>query len=135
MRSTQNPVTSGRASSSEYKDIRLVAGEDLNLRLSGYEAEYASLAIRISELPALNVYRSLLLIALAAAVAWAAVAAADAHARLDHASPAAGSAARRPPREVTLWFTQKVKPRMTAATRRAVLAAEAMTVLAHRTTY
>jgi methionine-rich copper-binding protein CopC len=55
-----------------------------------------------------------LLIALAAAVAWAA--AADAHARLDHASPAAGSAARRLPRKVTLWFTEKVKPAFSSVT-------------------
>jgi methionine-rich copper-binding protein CopC len=57
-----------------------------------------------------------LLIALSALVAWAAVAAADAHARLDHASPAAGSAARRPPQEVTLWFTEKVKPAFSSVT-------------------
>jgi len=44
------------------------------------------------------------------------VAAADAHARLDHASPAAGSAARRPPQEVTLWFTEKVKPAFSSVT-------------------
>ena len=61
-------------------------------------------------------YRSRLLIALAAPVAWAAVAPADAHARLDHASPAAGNAARRPPREVTLWFTEKVEPAFSSVT-------------------
>ena len=53
-----------------------------------------------------------MLIALSAAVAWAAVAAADAHARLDHASPAARGAARRPPREVTLWFAEKSGTRL-----------------------
>jgi copper resistance protein C len=55
-------------------------------------------------------------IALAAAVAWAAVAAADAHVRLDYAAPAAGSAARRLPREVTLWFTEKVEPAFSTVT-------------------
>jgi hypothetical protein len=45
MRSTQNPVTSGRASSLGYNDLRFSCGGALNLLPSGYEPEYASLAI------------------------------------------------------------------------------------------
>src|SRR5262252_6494129 len=35
---------------------------------------------------------------------------------LDHASPAAGSSARRPPREVTLWLTEKAEPAFSSVT-------------------
>ena len=37
-------------------------------------------------------------------------AAAHAHALLDHASPLVGSAVRTAPREVILWFTEKLEP-------------------------
>ena len=43
-----------------------------------------------------------------AAVAYAA--AAHAHAFLDHAQPAVGSAAVEPPARVQLWFTQRIEP-------------------------
>jgi copper resistance protein C len=42
-------------------------------------------------------------------------AAAHAHAFLDHASPRVGSAVRAAPREVTLWFTQKLEPSFSSA--------------------
>ncbi|MGJ4944392.1 copper resistance CopC family protein [Bradyrhizobium sp. HKCCYLS1011] len=35
---------------------------------------------------------------------------ADAHAELDHAEPRVGNKVATPPREVTLWFTQKLEP-------------------------
>jgi methionine-rich copper-binding protein CopC len=35
---------------------------------------------------------------------------ADAHAFLDHASPRVGAAVSAAPREVTVWFTQKLEP-------------------------
>ena len=42
-------------------------------------------------------------------------AAAHAHAFLDHASPRVGSTVRTAPREVTLWFTQKLEPSFSSA--------------------
>jgi copper resistance protein C len=42
-------------------------------------------------------------------------AAANAHAHLDRASPAAGSTIRPAPHEVTLWFTQKLEPSFSSA--------------------
>ena len=42
-------------------------------------------------------------------------AAAHAHAFLDHASPRVGSTVRAAPREVTLWFTQKLEPSFSSA--------------------
>lgn len=39
-----------------------------------------------------------------------ATAEASAHATLDHAEPRVGNKVAAPPREVTLWFTQKVEP-------------------------
>ncbi len=41
--------------------------------------------------------------------------AASAHAFLDHANPRVGSTVRAPPREVTLWFTQKLEPSFSSA--------------------
>jgi len=35
---------------------------------------------------------------------------AEAHAYLERAQPAAGSSVRESPRELTLWFTQKIEP-------------------------
>jgi copper resistance protein C len=42
-------------------------------------------------------------------------AAAHAHAFLDHANPRVGSTVRSAPREVTLWFTQKLEPSFSSA--------------------
>lgn len=42
-------------------------------------------------------------------------AAAHAHASLDRASPRVGSTVRSPPREVTLWFSQKIEPSFSSA--------------------
>jgi methionine-rich copper-binding protein CopC len=41
---------------------------------------------------------------------------ADAHALLDHAEPRVGNAVASPPREVTLWFTQKLEPAFSGIT-------------------
>jgi copper resistance protein C len=41
--------------------------------------------------------------------------AAQAHAFLDHADPRVGSTVRSAPREVTLWFTQKLEPAFSSA--------------------
>lgn len=41
--------------------------------------------------------------------------AAYAHAFLDHANPRVGSTVRTAPREVTLWFTQKLEPSFSSA--------------------
>ena len=50
----------------------------------------------------------------AGATVWAAQA--QAHAFLDHASPAVGSAVPTPPAAVTLWFTQDIEPAFSAVT-------------------
>jgi len=50
------------------------------------------------------------ILALAAALAIGAAPAARAHAFLDHASPAVGSAVPASPTVVTLWFTQHLEP-------------------------
>jgi methionine-rich copper-binding protein CopC len=42
-------------------------------------------------------------------------AAAHAHAFLDHANPRVGSTVRTAPREVTLWFSQKLEPSFSSA--------------------
>ena len=42
-------------------------------------------------------------------------AAAHAHAYLDRANPRVGSSVRSPPREVTLWFSQKIEPSFSSA--------------------
>ena len=41
---------------------------------------------------------------------------ATAHALLDHAEPRVGSTVATPPREVTLWFTQKLEPAFSSVT-------------------
>jgi copper resistance protein C len=51
-----------------------------------------------------------IILALGAALAIAAAPSARAHAFLDHASPAVGSAVPTPPPSVTLWFTQDLEP-------------------------
>ena len=40
----------------------------------------------------------------------------QAHAFLDHASPAVGSTVSTPPEAVTMWFTQELEPAFTTAT-------------------
>jgi copper resistance protein C len=40
----------------------------------------------------------------------------EAHAFLDHASPAVGSSVPSPPAAVTMWFTQQLEPAFTTAT-------------------
>jgi copper resistance protein C len=40
----------------------------------------------------------------------------QAHAFLDHASPAVGSTVPKPPDAVTMWFTQELEPAFTTAT-------------------
>ena len=42
--------------------------------------------------------------------------AAQAHAFLDHAEPRVGNKVGSPPREVTLWFTQKLEPAFSSVT-------------------
>jgi copper resistance protein C len=42
--------------------------------------------------------------------------AAQAHAFLDHAEPRVGNKVANPPREVTLWFTQKLEPAFSSVT-------------------
>ena len=44
------------------------------------------------------------------AFGWAASLLATAHAFLDHAQPAVGSAVHEAPREVRLWFTERLEP-------------------------
>jgi methionine-rich copper-binding protein CopC len=51
---------------------------------------------------------SLLLLALGMVPAWA-------HAFLDHASPLVGSTVGAAPHEVSLWFTQNLKPAFSSA--------------------
>jgi methionine-rich copper-binding protein CopC len=41
---------------------------------------------------------------------------ASAHALLDHAQPRVGNKVAEPPREVTLWFTQKLEPAFSTIT-------------------
>jgi methionine-rich copper-binding protein CopC len=41
---------------------------------------------------------------------------AQAHALLDHAEPRVGNKVGNPPREVTLWFTQKLEPAFSSVT-------------------
>ena len=40
----------------------------------------------------------------------------SAHAFLDHAEPRVGNKVATPPREVTLWFTQKLEPAFSSVT-------------------
>ena len=51
-----------------------------------------------------------IMMALAAAAAVGAASAVQAHAFLDHASPAVGSSVPAPPSVVSLWFTQELEP-------------------------
>ncbi|MEK9282776.1 copper resistance protein CopC [Bradyrhizobium sp. ISRA442] len=44
------------------------------------------------------------------------IGAAQAHAFLDHAEPRVGNKVASPPREVTLWFTQKLEPAFSSLT-------------------
>ena len=46
----------------------------------------------------------------AIALLGATTCAASAHATLDHASPSVGSTVAQPPKEVVLWFTDKLEP-------------------------
>ncbi|HLZ04852.1 MAG TPA: copper resistance CopC family protein [Bradyrhizobium sp.] len=54
--------------------------------------------------------KSISLAALAFLVLVLATGAADAHALLDRAEPRVGNRVAAPPREVTLWFTQNIRP-------------------------
>ena len=54
--------------------------------------------------------RRLSLIAIAPLLPALATGAAQAHAFLDHTEPRVGNKVESPPREVTLWFTQKLEP-------------------------
>jgi methionine-rich copper-binding protein CopC len=47
---------------------------------------------------------------------WLATGEATAHAMLDHAEPRVGNKVATPPREVTLWFTQKLEPAFSTIT-------------------
>lgn len=47
---------------------------------------------------------------IAAAAVALAPALAEAHAHLDHASPAVGATVQAPPHDVTIWFTQNLEP-------------------------
>jgi len=52
----------------------------------------------------------------AALVLLLAASQAQAHATLDHAEPRVGNRVATPPREVTLWFTQKLEPAFSRVT-------------------
>jgi len=52
----------------------------------------------------------MLIIPLAAVLTLFGIRAAEAHAALDHAEPGAGSTVQTAPREITLWFTEKLEP-------------------------
>jgi len=54
------------------------------------------------------------IIALAALAAVASTPRAEAHAQLDHASPAVGSTVKAAPKEVTLSFTEAVEPKFSS---------------------
>jgi methionine-rich copper-binding protein CopC len=41
---------------------------------------------------------------------WLAIGSAFAHAQIDHADPKVGSTVKAPPREVRIWFTEKLEP-------------------------
>src|SRR5438876_5934925 len=47
---------------------------------------------------------------------WIVTGQASAHAFLDHAEPRVGNKVATPPREVTLWFTQKLEPAFSSVT-------------------
>ena len=56
------------------------------------------------------------LIATAPLLLMLATGAAQAHAMLDHAEPRVGNKVASPPKEVTLWFTQKLEPAFSTVT-------------------
>jgi methionine-rich copper-binding protein CopC len=56
-----------------------------------------------------------LVLASVAAVAWLASAPVSAHAFLDHAVPAVGSTVRESPRNVRLWFSERLEPAFSRA--------------------
>ena len=60
--------------------------------------------------------RRLSLIGFAPLLLVLATGAAQAHAFLDHAEPRVGNKVGNPPREVTLWFTQKLEPAFSSVT-------------------
>ena len=55
-------------------------------------------------------------IALVPLLLWLATGQAQAHAMLDHAEPRVGNKVASPPREVTLWFTQKLESAFSTVT-------------------
>jgi copper resistance protein C len=55
-------------------------------------------------------------IALLPLLLWLAAGQAHAHAMLDHAEPRVGNRVANPPREVTLWFTQKLESAFSSIT-------------------
>ena len=55
-------------------------------------------------------------IALVPLLLWLVAGEAHAHAFLDHAEPRVGNKVASPPREVTLWFTQKLEPAFSSVT-------------------
>jgi methionine-rich copper-binding protein CopC len=55
-------------------------------------------------------------IALLPLLLWLAAGQAHAHAMLDHAEPRVGNRVASPPREVTLWFTQKLESAFSSIT-------------------
>jgi hypothetical protein len=62
------------------------------------------------------VMRGILVALVAGAAAFGAVSSAQAHAFLDHASPAVGSSVPAAPPNVTLWFTQDLEPAFSGVT-------------------
>lgn len=60
--------------------------------------------------------RRFLLIGLAAFLVLLTTAMANAHAMLERAEPRVGNKVAAPPREVTLWFTQKLEPAFSSVT-------------------
>jgi len=60
--------------------------------------------------------RRFLLIGLAPLLMLLTMAVANAHAMLERAEPRVGNKVAAPPREVTLWFTQKLEPAFSAIT-------------------
>ena len=60
--------------------------------------------------------RRLSLIAVIPLLLWFATGEVGAHAFLDHAEPRVGNKVAAPPREVTLWFTQKLEPAFSTVT-------------------
>ena len=55
-----------------------------------------------------------LTIAAVCALAWLAPVVAQAHAHLDHASPAVGSTVTKAPKEVAIWFTEALEPKFSS---------------------